>query len=44
MKGIKKECQLMEWCDGHGVCVRGWRGMMVVRKCDTVLKMFFTWL
>ena len=42
MKGIKNECQLMERCDGHGVGVRGWKGVMVmmegvtvVRKCDS---------
>ena len=30
MKGINNECQLMERCDGHGVGVRGWKGMMEV--------------
>ena len=30
MKGIKNVCQLMEGCDGHGVCVRGWKGVMVM--------------
>ena len=28
MKGIKNECQLMERCDGHGVGVRGSKGVM----------------
>ena len=32
MKGIKKECQLMERCDGHGGDVRGWRGDMVMTE------------
>ena len=32
VKGIKNECQLMERCDGHGGGVRGWRGVMVIRK------------
>ena len=42
MKGIKNECQLMERCDGHGVGVRGWKGVMVmmevyggVGRCDS---------
>ena len=30
MKGIRKECQLMERCDGHGGGVRVWRGVMVI--------------
>ena len=30
MKGIKNKCQLMEGCDGHGVGVRGWKGVMVM--------------
>ena len=32
MKGIKKECQLMGRCDGHGVGVRGWKGVMVMME------------
>ena len=32
MKGIKNEYQLMERCDGHGVGVRGWTGVMVIRE------------
>ena len=30
MKGIKNECQLMKRCDGHGVSVKGWKGVMVM--------------
>ena len=32
MKGIKNEYQLMERCDGHGVGVRGWKGVMVMME------------
>ena len=32
MKGIKKECQLMERCDGHRGGVRGSIGVMVIRE------------
>ena len=32
MKGIKYECQLVERCDGHGVGVRGWTGVMVMME------------
>ena len=32
MNGIKNECQLMERCDGHGVGVRGGKGVMVIRE------------
>ena len=32
MKGIKNECQLMERCDGHGVGVRGWKGVMFIME------------
>ena len=32
MKDIKNECQLIERCDGHGVGVRGWKGVMVMME------------
>ena len=32
MKGIKNEYQLMERCDGHGVGVRGWKGVTVMME------------
>ena len=32
MKGIKKECQLMDRCDGHWGGVRWWRGGIVIRE------------
>ena len=32
MKGIKNEGQLMKRCDGHGVGVRGWKGVMVMME------------
>ena len=32
MKGIKNEFQLKEMCDGHGVGVRGWKGVMVMME------------
>ena len=32
MKGIENECQLMERCDGHGVGVWGWKGVMVMME------------
>ena len=32
MKGIKKECQLMGRCGGHGGGVREWRGVMVMME------------
>ena len=35
MKGIKNKCQLMGRCDGHVGGVRGWRGVMVLRRFVT---------
>ena len=32
MKGSKNECQLLERCDGHGVGVRGRKGVMVMME------------
>ena len=32
MKGIKNECQLMKRCDGHGVGVRGCKGVLVMME------------
>ena len=32
MEGIRNECQLMERYEGHGGGVRGWRGVVVIRK------------
>ena len=32
MKGINNECQLIEWCDGHGIGVKGWKGVMVMME------------
>ena len=32
MKHIKNKCQFMERCDGHGGCVRRWRGVMVMME------------
>ena len=29
---VLNECQLMERCDSHGGCVRGWRGVMVITE------------
>ena len=36
MKGIKKVCQLVGRCDGHGGDVmRLWEDVTVVRRCDS---------
>ena len=36
MKYMRKVCQLMERCDGHGGDVRGREGGVTVdRKCDS---------
>ena len=32
VKGIKNKFQLMERCNGHGVGVRGWKGVMVMME------------
>ena len=36
MKDVRKVCQVMERCDGHGGGYKGaWGGVTVVRKCDS---------
>ena len=32
---IRKMCQLMERCDGHGGCKGVWEGVITFRRCDS---------
>ena len=35
MKVIRKVCQLMEKCDGHGGCKGVWEGVVTFKRCDS---------
>ena len=35
VKSIRKVCQLMERCDGHGGCKGVCEGVITFRRCDS---------
>ena len=36
LDSLRKVCQLIERCDGHGGCKGVWEGLIPFRRCDSL--------